>query len=76
MLNARNAADSKPRRHALAEDGHKVHAMAFDVTDRAAVDDAVRRIEDDIGPIDILFNNAGIQRRAPLEEFPPTPGAS
>ena len=44
--------------------------MAFDVTDRAAVVDAVQRIEDDIGPIDILFNNAGIQRRAPLEEFP------
>jgi gluconate 5-dehydrogenase len=70
VLNARNAAELEAHRHALARAGHKVHAMAFDVTDRAAVADAVQRIEDDIGPIDILFNNAGIQRRAPLEEFP------
>jgi gluconate 5-dehydrogenase len=71
VLNARNAAELETQRSALAKDGHNVHAMAFDVTDRAAVGDAVQRIEDDIGPIDILFNNAGIQRRAPLEEFPP-----
>jgi len=71
VLNARNAAELETERHALAKAGHKVHAMAFDVTDRAAVGDAVQRIEDDVGPIDILFNNAGIQRRGPLEEFPP-----
>ena len=70
VLNARNASELETERHALAAAGHKVHAMAFDVTDRAAVAEAVQRIEDDIGPIDILFNNAGIQRRAPLEEFP------
>jgi gluconate 5-dehydrogenase len=42
----------------------------FDVTDFDAVDEAVERIERDIGPIDILINNAGIQHRAPLDEFP------
>ena len=30
----------------------------------------VARIEAELGPIDILFNNAGIQRRTPLEDFP------
>jgi gluconate 5-dehydrogenase len=70
VLNGRNASELETQRHALAKAGHKVHAMAFDVTDRASVTDAVDRIENDIGPIDILFNNAGIQRRAPLEEFP------
>jgi gluconate 5-dehydrogenase len=45
-------------------------AAAFDVTDPAAVAEAVSRIERDLGPIDILVNNAGMQFRAPLEEFP------
>src|SRR5208283_2524865 len=36
----------------------------------AAARAGVARIEAEVGPIDILFNNAGIQRRAPLEDFP------
>ena len=48
-----------------------MHARAFDVTDRAAVGAAVAGIEADIGPIEILVNNAGIQRRAPFHEFAP-----
>lgn len=42
---------------------------AFDITDSEAVADNVVAIERDLGPIDILINNAGIQRRRPLEEF-------
>lgn len=42
---------------------------AFDITDSEAVADNVAAIERDLGPIDILINNAGIQRRRPLEEF-------
>ncbi|WP_323990128.1 SDR family oxidoreductase [Nguyenibacter sp. L1] len=48
-----------------------VLTRAFDVTDRAAVEAGVRKIEDADGPIRILVNNAGIQRRAPLDAFPP-----
>ena len=48
----------------------------FDVTEPAQIADAVRRIEAEVGPIDVLVNNAGIQRRAPLEDFPRTPGAN
>ena len=44
-------------------------AAAFDVTDPDAVARAVAEIEAE-GPIDILINNAGIQYRAPLEDFP------
>ncbi len=42
----------------------------FDVTDPAAVEDGGARIEREAGPIEILVNNAGIQRRQRLDEFP------
>jgi gluconate 5-dehydrogenase len=54
----------------LAASGAKAHAAAFDVTDPAAVGEAVARIEREVGPIDVLVNNAGIQRRGPLEDYP------
>jgi gluconate 5-dehydrogenase len=69
VVNARNVADLEAARARLAADGHQVHALPFDVTDKDAVAASVERIERDIGPIDILFNNAGMQRRAPLEDF-------
>lgn len=48
-----------------------VHAAAFDVTDTAAVDEGFTRIEELLGGTpDVLVNNAGIQRRAPIAEFP------
>jgi gluconate 5-dehydrogenase len=66
VLNARNATELEAARRRLADAGHKVHALAFDVTDQNAVALNVDRIEREIGPIDILFNNAGIQRRGAL----------
>ncbi|WFP79282.1 SDR family oxidoreductase [Mesorhizobium sp. WSM4906] len=70
VLNARNESVLEEARARLAAEGHKVHARAFDVTDAVAVTAAVDAIESEIGPIEILFNNAGTQFRAPLEEFP------
>ena len=49
--------------------GARVTIAAFDVTDGAACHAAVAKIEADFAPIDILINNAGIQRRAPLAEM-------
>ena len=49
--------------------GARVSIAAFDVTDGAACHAAVAKIEADFAPIDILINNAGIQRRAPLAEM-------
>ena len=45
--------------------GARVTIAAFDVTDGAACHAAVAKIEADFAPIDILINNAGIQRRSP-----------
>lgn len=50
--------------------GNPVHATAFDVTDEAAVDSAIGRIEAEHGTPDVLVNNAGMQVRHPLTEFP------
>lgn len=44
--------------------------LAFDVTDHEAARSAVDRFEAETGPIDILINNAGIQHRTPLQDFP------
>ncbi|WP_029068319.1 glucose 1-dehydrogenase [Jonesia quinghaiensis] len=44
----------------------RVAAYAFDVTDDAAVTQAIESMEQDIAPIDVLVNNAGIQHRVPL----------
>ena len=50
--------------------GHDVAVTSFDVTRADAVRGGVSRIEEAIGPIDILVNYAGMQFRTPLEEFP------
>jgi gluconate 5-dehydrogenase len=70
VLNGRDASRLQAAAEALRAEGLAVHAKAFDVTDAAAVDDAVAGIESGIGPIEILVNNAGIQRRAPFQDFP------
>ena len=69
VLNGRNPDTLQTASAALAAQGHNVHIQAFDVTDSAAVNRAVSDIETRIGPLEILVNNAGIQRRAPLAEF-------
>src|SRR4051812_18596537 len=49
--------------------GARITTAAFDVTDGAASAAAVAKLEADFAPIEILINNAGIQRRAPLAEM-------
>lgn len=54
---------------ALKAIGGDVVGYCFDVTDEEQVEKSVADIEAQFGPIDILINNAGIHRRAPLEEL-------
>jgi gluconate 5-dehydrogenase len=49
--------------------GGAAFAYPFDVTDDAQATAAIARIEHEVGPIDVLINNAGIHRRAPLAEM-------
>ncbi|MDP1647369.1 MAG: SDR family oxidoreductase [Rubrivivax sp.] len=69
VLNGRDAARLGAARQALADEGLAVFARAFDVCDAAAVAAAVASIEAEVGAIDVLVNNAGMQRRAPFHEF-------
>ncbi len=44
----------------------RVRACAFDVTDEPAVTEAVARVEAEVGPLDIVINNAGVQHRVAM----------
>jgi len=46
-----------------------VHRRVFDVTDPDAVEAGFAEIADTLGVPDIVVNNAGLQRRAPITEF-------
>jgi gluconate 5-dehydrogenase len=70
VVNGRDAAKVEAVVAEFAASGAKAHAAVFDVTDAAAVGEAIDKIEAEVGPIEILVNNAGIQRRSPLEDFP------
>ena len=70
ILNGRDAEKLAAAAQELQAGGAKVHIAAFDVTAAAAVAEAVNHIEGAIGPIDILFNNAGMQFRTALEDYP------
>jgi gluconate 5-dehydrogenase len=71
VLNGRDRAKLKEAAQALRGTGATVSELPFDVTDHDAVRAAVDGFEAETGPIDILINNAGMQHRAPLEDFPP-----
>lgn len=70
VLNGRDKAKLERAQQALSATGRKASIAPFDVTDHAAVEASVAMIEAEIGPIDILINNAGMQKRAPITEFP------
>ncbi len=70
VINGRNAQKVSAACAELTAAGYTVHPAVFDVTIKADVDAGVEKIEAEYGPIDILINNAGMQFRAPLEDYP------
>lgn len=69
VLNGRDAARLAAAARTLRGEGLEVHEHPFDVTRPDDVATAVEAIESGIGPIEILVNNAGMQRRAPIQDF-------
>jgi len=50
--------------------GFEASGYRFDVTNEDDTATAIARIESEVGPIDVLVNNAGIIRRVPLLDMP------
>jgi gluconate 5-dehydrogenase len=69
VLNGRDPGKIEVASAELSAKGHKVSTAIFDVTSAEAVRTGIEAIEGE-GPIDILINNAGMQFRTPLEDFP------
>ncbi len=70
ILNGRDLEKLKKAKADLELKGIKSSVATFDVTNEEEVEIAIDFIEREQGPIDILFNNAGMQFRTTLEDFP------
>jgi gluconate 5-dehydrogenase len=70
FLNGRNPDALAGAKAVLAGEGVNVDIALFDVTDTRAVREGVADAARRAGSIDVLVNNAGIQRRHALVDFP------
>ena len=71
VLNGINPERLKAAEAAMAADyaPGRVHSCAFDVTSDAEAARGVAWVEETVGPLEILVNNAGIQHRVPMLEL-------
>lgn len=69
VLNGVNAERLDQSVEDLKKINNECYGYDFDVTNSDAVRKAIEKIEKDVGPIDILINNAGIHKREPLESM-------
>ena len=69
VLNGRRIEAVEAAARSLAAQALKASTAIFDVTDRDAVLAGVKAVESEHGRIDVLVNNAGIQRRGGLADF-------
>jgi gluconate 5-dehydrogenase len=69
VLNGRNEQKLELVTGSLRKEGLDVYGYSFDVTESNQVNHSIAQIEEQVGPIEILVNNAGITKRAPLENF-------
>ena len=70
VLNGRNNSKLEQAASVLRSEGLTVHTSVFDASSAEAVGLAVDDIEASRGAIEILVNNAGMQLRMPLQDFP------
>lgn len=68
IINGTQSETVDPAVAKIRQKGGYAAGYPFDVTDADQVERSVAQIEREVGPIEVLVNNAGIQRRAPLEE--------
>jgi NAD(P)-dependent dehydrogenase (short-subunit alcohol dehydrogenase family) len=66
----RNPARAPELARIAAQEQLPITVVPMDVDDDASVHEAMRRIGAEMGPIDVLVNNAGIERTGTVEELP------
>lgn len=71
VINGRNQGNVDHVVEQFRKQGGKASGVAFDVTNQQEVKTSIQWVEKEVGPIQVLINNAGIQKRAPLEEMSP-----
>jgi len=64
-----NLAGAQATAKEITDAGGKAIGVAMNVTDEAEVDDGVAEVIKQLGKVDILISNAGIQIVKPIEEF-------
>ncbi len=70
IINGRNAEKAEAIKNEFTEKGYSAYTSVFDVTRPDEIRQAADRIALDPGVPDIIVNNAGINLRHPLEDFP------
>lgn len=69
ILNGRDAVKLERQAREFKDHGYDVYRQAFDITNSGEITKAIDEINQSIGSIDLLINNAGITVRSPLEDF-------
>ncbi|KAA0910550.1 SDR family NAD(P)-dependent oxidoreductase [Pusillimonas sp. ANT_WB101] len=70
VLNGRDAAQLDAAAASLRDEGIAAHVACFDIAEVDKAIEAVERVREKLGKIDVFFANAGIQHREPLLSFP------
>src|SRR5262245_50585216 len=65
----RNPAGAPELAQAATAEALAIHISRMDVDSDDSVSSCIKRIEQDHGPIDVLVNNAGIERSGSTEEM-------
>jgi NAD(P)-dependent dehydrogenase (short-subunit alcohol dehydrogenase family) len=71
VLASRRVEKLKELRARIEGEGGDAHVVELDVTDHGSIKAAVARAETEVGPIDILVNNSGVNIRSKLQDVTP-----
>lgn len=69
VINGRKQKDVDEIVKQIQDNGGKAFGAPFDVCNNSEVEKSIKVIEDEVGPISVLVNNAGIHRRGLLEDL-------